>query len=38
VLNEADNRSIEELERERDSMLLELRATLAKTEKARGVA
>ena len=38
VLNEADNRSIEELERERDSMLLELLATRAKTEKARGVA
>ncbi|HWP73595.1 MAG TPA: 3-hydroxyacyl-CoA dehydrogenase NAD-binding domain-containing protein [Methylomirabilota bacterium] len=38
VLNEADNRSIEELERERDSMLLELLATRAKVEKARGVA
>jgi hypothetical protein len=38
VLNEADNRSIEELERERDGMLLELLATRAKTEKARGVA
>jgi 3-hydroxyacyl-CoA dehydrogenase len=38
VLNEADNRSIEELERERDSMLLELLATRAKAEKARGVA
>jgi 3-hydroxyacyl-CoA dehydrogenase len=38
VLNEADNRSIEELERERDGMLLELLATRAKTGKARGVA
>ena len=34
VLNEAGGRSIEELERERDSMLLELLATRAKDEKA----
>ena len=34
VLKEAGNRSIEELERERDSMLLELLATRAKDEKA----
>jgi 3-hydroxyacyl-CoA dehydrogenase len=33
VLSEAGDRSIEELERERDSMLLELLATRAKTEK-----
>jgi 3-hydroxyacyl-CoA dehydrogenase len=34
VLKEAGNRSIEELERERDSMLLELLATRAEGEKA----
>src|ERR1700757_3093894 len=34
VLKEADSRSIEELERERDAMLLELLATRAKEEKA----
>jgi len=34
ALKEAGNRSIEELERERDSMLLELLATRAKDEKA----
>src|ERR1700675_3761154 len=34
VQNEAGNRSIEELERERDTMLLELLATRAKGEKA----
>jgi 3-hydroxyacyl-CoA dehydrogenase len=34
VLKETGNRSIEELERERDSMLLELLATRAKDEKA----
>jgi hypothetical protein len=34
TLKEAGNRSIEELERERDSMLLELLATRAKDEKA----
>ncbi len=34
VLKEADGRSIEELERERDAMLLELLATRAKKEKA----
>ncbi len=34
TLQEAGNRSIEELERERDSMLLELLATRAKGEKA----
>ena len=34
VQNEASNRSIEELERERDTMLLELLATRAKGEKA----
>jgi len=34
VLKEAANRSIEELERERDSMLLELLATRAEGEKA----
>jgi hypothetical protein len=34
VLKEAGNRSIEELERERDSMLLELLATRTKGEKA----
>jgi 3-hydroxyacyl-CoA dehydrogenase len=34
VLKEAGNRSIEELERERDSMLLELLATRTKDEKA----
>jgi len=34
VLTEAGNRSIEELERERDTMLLELLATRAKGEKA----
>ena len=33
VLSEAGDRSIEELERERDSMLLELLATRARTEK-----
>ena len=33
VLKEAGNRSIEELERERDAMLLELLATRAKDEK-----
>jgi 3-hydroxyacyl-CoA dehydrogenase len=37
VLKEAGNRSIEELERERDTMLLELLATRAKGEKAHGV-
>jgi len=34
VQDEAGNRSIEELERERDAMLLELLATRAKGEKA----
>jgi hypothetical protein len=34
VLKEAGNRSIEELERERDSMLLELLVTRSKGEKA----
>jgi hypothetical protein len=34
TLREAGNRSIEELERERDVMLLELLATRAKGEKA----
>jgi hypothetical protein len=34
VLEEADNRSIEELELERDRMLLELLATRSKGEKA----
>ena len=34
VLKEAGNRSIEELERERDAMLLELLATRTKSEKA----
>jgi hypothetical protein len=34
VLKEANGRSIAELERERDSMLLELLATRAKGEKA----
>jgi hypothetical protein len=34
VLKEANSRSIEELERERDTMLLELLATRAKGEKA----
>ncbi len=37
VLKEAGNRSIEELERERDTMLLEVLATRAKGEKAHGV-
>jgi 3-hydroxyacyl-CoA dehydrogenase len=37
-LEEAGNRSIEELERERDSMLLELLATRAKGEKAAEIA
>jgi hypothetical protein len=34
VLKEAGKRSIEELERERDAMLLELLATRSKGEKA----
>jgi hypothetical protein len=34
VLKEVGNRSIEELERERDTMLLELLATRSKGEKA----
>ena len=34
VQKEADNRSIDELERERDAMLLELLATRAKGEEA----
>jgi len=38
VLQEAGNRSIEELEHERDTMLLELLATRAKGEKAAEVA
>jgi 3-hydroxyacyl-CoA dehydrogenase len=38
VQDEAGNRSIEELERERDSMLLELLSTRAKGEKAAQVA
>src|ERR1700761_3292324 len=38
VLKEADKRSIEELEHERDAMLLELLATRAKEEKASSAA
>lgn len=38
VLQEAGNRSIEELERERDTMLLELLATRSKDEKTRQAA
>jgi hypothetical protein len=34
VLKEADGRAIEELERERDTMLLELLATRAKMDKS----